>query len=90
MHVTVGDCASIIGRELHSEVKEDLVIDKEARLCNVTNPCCLSWYHYQDLLCMQAGERVVLYVKLNTKLSNVCAGLLSKPFDGKPWSAVKV
>ena len=36
---------------------------------------------------MQAGARVVLYMKLNTKSTNLCAELLLKQFFGKPWDA---
>ena len=44
----------------------------------------LSRCHYEDLLRMQAGVRVFLYLKLNTKSTNLCAGLLLEPFYGKP------
>ena len=39
---------------------------------------------------MQAGARLVLYMKLNTQSTNLCATLLPKPFEGKPWTAAMV
>ena len=70
---------------LRSDAREDLLLDEEAQLCNVTDAHRLSRCHYEDLLLMQLGNRVILYFKVNTKLINLCGTFLPKPFEGKPW-----
>ena len=37
---------------------------------------------------MQSGGRLVLYLRLNQRASNLCSELLGKPFEGKSWAAV--
>ena len=84
--VTAADRAEGISRGRRSEAKQDLILDKDARLCNITDARRLSRCHYEDLLRMQAGARLVLYMKLNTKSTNLCVTLLPEPFEGKSWT----
>ena len=87
---TVTDRADVIGRGLRLEAKEDLLTDEDLRLCNVTDARRWTCCSFEDLLCMQSGGRLFLYLRLNTRASNLCSELLGKPFAGKSWAAVLV
>ena len=88
--VTAADHVASLGLGLRSDTQDDLLVDKDARLCNVTDQRCPSRCHFEDLLGVQSGARLVLYLKTNKRASNVIPSLLSKPFDGKLWDAVQL
>ena len=79
-YVSMGDHTKSIERELRSGVKEDITDNTDACLCYVIVTRCLSWCYYEDLPQIKAGARIVLYMRLNVTLTNLCAELLRKPF----------
>ena len=89
MSISAKDRTESLGRGLRSVAKEDLLVDEEARLVHVTDARRLSHCHFEDILRMQEGARVVLYFKTNINSTNLCSELLSKPFHGKPWHAAE-
>ena len=88
--VTAADHVASLGLGLRSDARDDLLIDEDARLCNVTDQRRLSRCHFEDLLRLQSGARLVLYLKTNSRSTNVCPSLVLKPFDGKLWDAAQL
>ena len=80
IRICANDRTASLGRGLRSVAKEDLLVDDEARLIHVTDARRLSRCHFEDLLRMQEGARVVVYFKTNLNSRNLCSELLSKPF----------
>ena len=70
---TVSDRADDIGLGLRSDAREDLLSDEDARLCNVTDARRLSRYHFEDLVRVQEGVRLVLYLRLNQRATKLVA-----------------
>ena len=85
--VSAADHVASLGRGLRSDARDELLIDEDARLYNVTDQRRLSRCHFEDLLRLQSGARLVLYLKTNSRSTNVCPSLVAKPFDGKLWVA---
>jgi len=82
---SLADRADDIGLGRRSEARDNLLVDEDARVCNVTNARRLSRYHFEDLLRVQTETRLVLYLRLNQRSTNLAGPLLKKPFEGKPW-----
>ena len=91
-NIFADDCANDIGLKLRSNARDTLPVDKEARLCSVTDIHRLLQNHFEDFLRMQADGRLVLYFKLNRGGTNVDTSFspFSKPFERKMWGAVIV
>jgi hypothetical protein len=84
--------AEDIGLGRRSDARDDLLLDEDARLCDVTDARRLSRCHFEDLLRMQTDSRLVLYFQLNTIGSGLHQTFHQKPFLGssgekKPWVA---
>ena len=88
---TLSDRADNIGLGLRLDAREDLLLDEDARVCNVTDARRLSRYHFEDLLRVQEGVRLVLYLRANKRGTKLVAPLLAIPFEGEgqPWSVAE-
>ena len=78
---TAADRIASLGLGLRSDERDNMLVDKDAPLCNVTNQRHLGRYHFEDLLQVQSGTQLVLYLKTNKRSTIVCPNIVLKPFE---------
>jgi hypothetical protein len=83
--ITSANHVASLGLDLHSDARDDLLIDKDARLCSMTNQRCPSSCHFKDLPQLQSGAQLALYLKTKKRSNNV----VLKPFNSKLLGAAQ-